>query len=165
MALTPAMRAELRALDSELPAHFHTLEEIFSSSLDSRRFSLILFSVLAGVALVLAAAGIYGVMAYSVTQRTHEIGIRMALGAGRAEVLKLVLKRGMLLALIGVGIGLVGAFAATRLMAHLLYGVTPVDNLTFIGVTTLLFAVSLLACLVPARRATKVDPLIAIRYE
>ena len=164
-ALTPAMRAELRALDPELPATFHTLEDILSSSLDSRRFSLIVFGVLAGVALVLAAAGIYGVMAYMVAQRTHEIGIRMALGAGRGEVLRLVLKRGMALALVGVVVGLAGAFAATRLMVSLLYGVTPADKLTFVGVTAFLFAVSLLACYVPARRAAKVDPMVALRSE
>ncbi len=164
-ALVPTMREVVRSLDSQLPVNFKTLDQVYSSSLDQRRFSLVIFGVFGSVALLLAAMGIYGVTSYAVAQRTQEIGIRMALGARMSDVLKLVLKNGMSLALIGAAIGLAGAFAVTRVMSSLLFGVTPTDLTTFSVVALVLLAVAFLACYIPARRATKVDPLVALRYE
>ena len=164
-ALVPSMRQVVRSLDSELPVNFKTLDQVYASSLDQRRFSLVIFGVFGTVALLLAAMGIYGVTSYAVAQRTQEIGIRMALGARMSDVLKLVLRSGMSLALIGAAIGLAGAFAVTRVMSSLLFGVAPTDLVTFTAVALLLIAVAFLACYIPARRATKVDPLVALRYE
>ena len=164
-SLVPAMREVVRELDPQLPLKFRTLDQIFSSSLDRQRFSLVIFSVFGIAALLLAAMGIYGVTSYAVAQRTQEIGIRMALGAQMRDVLKLVLKSAMSLVLIGAALGLAGAYAATRVMSSLLFGVTPTDLFTFIAVPLLLIVVALVASLVPARRATKVDPLVALRYE
>jgi predicted permease len=163
--LITAMRSELRALNAGLPASFRTLDQVFSSSLDDRRFNLILFGVFAAVALMLAITGIYGVMSYAVTQRTNEIGIRIALGAQASDVLKLVVGQGMVLAVIGLVMGLAGAFALTRLMSSLLFAVGATDLTIFAGVSVLLASVALLACYVPARRATKVDPMVALRCE
>jgi putative ABC transport system permease protein len=159
------MREVVRGLDTQLPVKFRTLDEIFSSSLDRQRFSLVIFGVFGVAALLLAAMGIYGVTSYAVAQRTQEIGIRMALGAQMPDVLKLVLKSAMSLVLVGAVLGLAGAYAATRVMSSLLFGVTPTDLATFIAVPLVLFVVALMASLVPARRATKVDPLVALRYE
>jgi putative ABC transport system permease protein len=164
-ALVPSMRQVVRSLDSELPLNFKTLDQVFSSSLDQRRFSLVIFGVFGCVALLLAAMGVYGVTNYTVTQRTQEIGIRMALGARMKDVLKLVLGNGMSLTLIGAAIGLAGAFAVTRVMSNLLFGVAPTDLATFAAVAALLVIVALIACYIPAHRATKVDPLVALRYE
>jgi putative ABC transport system permease protein len=159
------MRQVVRSLDSQLPVNFKTLDQVFASSLDQRRFSLVIFGVFGCVALLLAAMGIYGVTSYAVAQRTQEIGIRIALGARMSDVLKLVLGSGMSLVLIGAALGVAGAFAATRVMSNLLFGVAPTDFATFTTVVVVLVVVALVACYIPARRATKVDPLEALRYE
>src|SRR5437660_1852168 len=165
-AMAAPIRAQVWSIDKDQPVFdVHTMREVQAISLALYSFSSIMLSIFGGVALLLAAIGIYGVMSYAVTQRTQEIGIRMALGARAADVLKLVVKNGMSLALIGVGIGLVGAFALTRLLASLLFHVTSTDAVTFAGVSSCLIVVALVACYVPARRATKVDPLVALRDE
>ncbi|HLM56547.1 MAG TPA: FtsX-like permease family protein, partial [Pyrinomonadaceae bacterium] len=164
-ALASAARAELRALDPNVPARVRTLEEVVSSSLDGRRFSLVIFAVFAGAALALAVTGVYGVMSYAVARRTHEIGVRVALGARRRDILGLVLGRGMRLTLFGVAAGALGAVTSTRLMSGLLYGVSPSDPWSLLAVSALLVAVAFLACLIPAYRATKVDPVVALKTE
>ena len=163
--LLAAMRQTVRSLDAELPMNFRTLEQIFSSSLDQRRFSLVVFGVFAVVALLLAVMGIYGVMTYAVSQRTSEIGIRVALGATAGDIQRLILGQGLRLIAPGVVVGLAGALALTRLLASLLFGVGASDPVTFAGVAGLLAAVALLACYLPARRATRVDPLVALRHD
>jgi putative ABC transport system permease protein len=163
--LIPSMRQAVQSLNREMPMKFRTLSDVYSSSLYARRFSLVIFGVLAAVTLILATLGLYSVVSYTVAQRTREIGIRRALGAQGRDVLSLVLRRGLALTLCGVCLGLAGSFALTRLMKSLLFGVTAHDPLTLTAVTLLLAVVALVACLVPARRATKVDPLVALRYE
>jgi putative ABC transport system permease protein len=159
-------RAKVRELDRDVPiSNVNTMEQLVAQSVAQRRFGMFLVGIFAALALVLAVIGIYGVVSYSVAQRTNEIGVRMALGASATDVLKMVLKNGMTLALIGVGLGLAGAFAATRLMASLLFEVKPTDIATFAIVSVGLILVALLACYLPARRAMKVDPLVALRYE
>ncbi|HWO01453.1 MAG TPA: ABC transporter permease [Blastocatellia bacterium] len=165
VALVPAIREVVRALDPEVPLNVRTLDQVFSSSLDQRRFSLVIFGVFGATALLLAALGIYGVTAYAVAQRTQEIGIRMALGAKMSDVLNLVLRGVMSLVLIGAVVGLAGAYAITRVMSNLLFEVAPTDLATFAAVPTVLFVVALVACFIPARRATKVDPMVALRSE
>jgi putative ABC transport system permease protein len=165
-SLSGAIRSEVLNLDKEQPvSSIRPLAHLVSSSIAQQRFAMLLLGVFAAVAMVLASVGIYGVMSYSVTQRTHEIGIRMALGAGQRDVLRLVVGHGMLLTLIGVAIGLVVAFLLTHVMAALLFGVSATDLTTFVVFSTSLTAVALVACLVPARRALKVDPMVALRYE
>jgi ABC-type antimicrobial peptide transport system permease subunit len=163
--LVTEMRQAAHSLNPEIPTIFRTLTEVYSTSLDARRFSLVIFGVFASVALILAMLGLYGVISYAVAQRTQEIGIRLALGAQERDVLRLIVRQGMTLTLCGVVLGLVASFALTRLMATQLFGVTARDPLTFAGVTLLLATVALIACFIPARRATKVDPMIALRYE
>jgi putative ABC transport system permease protein len=162
----PALRDVIRALDRDLPVYnIRTMDQVLSVVLAQRRFSMLLLSIFAGLSLVLAVVGLYGVVAYSVSQRTHEIGIRMSLGARPHDILRLVVGQGMVLTLLGVGIGLVAALGLTRFLAGLLYDVKPTDPLTFGGVSALLAAVALLASFIPARRAAKVDPMVVLRYE
>ncbi len=161
-----AVRKAIHDLDPQLPAYNpQTLSQIVSKSSQQQSFLALLLALFAALALILAAVGIYGVISYSVSQRTHEIGIRIALGAQKRDVLQLVLGQGLRLALAGVGIGIVAALVLTRLMTSLLYGVKPSDPLTFVVVSGVLIAVALLACYIPARRAAKVDPMVALRYE
>jgi putative ABC transport system permease protein len=164
-AVTSAARSILQELDPEVPPKFRTFSQVYSASLGSRRFNVILIGFFGVTALLLATAGVFGVMAYSVSRRTQEIGVRVALGAGSSDVLKMIIGQGMRTILIGVACGLAGALALTRFVASLLFGVTATDPVTFIGVIVLLVAAALMACYVPARRATRVDPIVALRYE
>jgi putative ABC transport system permease protein len=164
--LIAAAREQVKAVDPNQPIYgVRTMDEIRAESVAPERLNLTLLSIFAGIALVLAVVGIYGVMSYTVTQRTHEIGIRMAIGAQPRDVFRMVVGQGMMLALIGVAFGLVGAFALTRLMATMLFGVEPTDPATFASIAVLLTGVALVACYIPGRRATKVDPVVSLRYE
>ncbi len=166
LSLAGPVRNQIAALDKDQAVfNVRTMEQALSRSVAARRFSMILLAVFALLALVLAAVGIYGVISYSVAQRTREVGIRMALGARTIDVIKLVVRDGLKLVLIGVGVGLAGAFALTRLMTTLLFAVTPTDVVTYAVVAVGLVVVALIACCIPARRATKVDPLVALRFE
>jgi len=160
-----AARAIVRDLDPNVPPSFSTFTEVFSASLKTRRFNLTLVGVFAATALLLAVAGIYGVMAYSVARRTHEMGVRIALGASAPDVLRLVLSQAMLTTVVGVMIGIAGSFVLTRAMQSLLFGVSATDPVTIAGVALLLGSAALLASYIPARRATKVDPMVALRHE
>ena len=164
--LVPAVRSTVAALDKNVPTYnIKTLDQSLSQSVAPPRFITLLLGIFAGLAMVLAAVGLYGLMAYSVVQRTHEIGVRMALGAERAHVLKLVVGQGLTLTLMGVAVGLGGALGLTRFLSSLLFGMKPTDPLTFAVASVLLTGVALLASYIPARRATKVDPMVALRYE
>jgi predicted permease len=163
--VTTSARSILQELNPEIPPTFRTFAQVYSASLGSRRFNLILIAFFGLVALLLATAGIFGVMAYSVSRRTREIGVRVALGARSRDVLTMILNQGMRTIVIGIAIGLAGSLALTRTLSSLLFGVTATDPLTFAVVIALLIATALLACYIPARRATKVDPMVALRYE
>jgi putative ABC transport system permease protein len=166
LSMASAARAALQQLDPELPlAGVATMDQLLADSLSRSRFTMLLLGIFSAVALVLAAVGVYGLIAYSVTQRTQELGIRVALGAQSRDVLRLVLAQGTRLTLLGVALGVFAALALSRLLATLLFNVSATDPLTFAGVATLLAAVALLACFIPARRATRVDPIVALRYE
>ncbi|HKN84993.1 MAG TPA: FtsX-like permease family protein, partial [Pyrinomonadaceae bacterium] len=165
LQLAAVAREQVKAIDKDLPVTITTMDQIFSQSVAGQRFNTVLLGIFAAVALLLAMIGVFGVINYSVAQRTHEIGIRIALGAQRRDVFRLVVGQGLMLALVGVGLGAAGALALTRLITGLLYGVSPTDGPTFVLVSLIVTAVALLACYAPARRATKVDPLIALRYE
>ncbi|MFL6568733.1 MAG: FtsX-like permease family protein, partial [Chthoniobacterales bacterium] len=164
-ALISAMRREAQAANPEMPIKFETLEQIVSSSLDNRRFSMVMVGVFAAAALALAMVGLYGIMAYITAERTTEVGIRMALGAQRGDVLRMILKQSFALVSLGILAGVVAAFAGTRLLASLLYGIGAADLVTYGGVVLLLLLAALVATLVPARRAMSVDPIIALRHE
>jgi ABC-type antimicrobial peptide transport system permease subunit len=166
LTLANTIRNEVLSLDPNQPvSNLRTLEQVVRGSFADRRLMLTLLGLFAGAALLLAAIGLYGMMAFAVLQRTREIGIRMALGAQHGDVVIQIIRKGMTLAFLGVTLGIAGAFVLTRLMAHLLFGVAPTDPATFAGAALLLMIVALLACWLPARRATKVDPMIALRAE
>ena len=166
MLWVPAVRSQIANIDKDQPAHdVMTLEELQAKSLTPRRVNMILFGTFAGLGLILASVGIYGVVSYSVSQRTHEIGVRMALGAERGDVLKVVVGQGLRSVLIGTAIGVAASFAVTRFLSTMLFGVKPTDPVTFVAVSLAFAACALVACYIPARRATKVDPMVALRYE
>jgi putative ABC transport system permease protein len=165
-AIADEVRQQVQSLDPALPVYgAQTLDETVSASLSQRRFSMELVGLFALIALLLAGLGIYGVISYVVSERTHEIGIRLALGAQRRNILHIVLRQGLGLAIAGAAVGLICALIVSQLMASLLYGIRPTDPLTFAGVALLFIGVALAACYVPARRAMKVDPMDALRYE
>jgi putative ABC transport system permease protein len=165
-ALTTAVRDQLALLDRDIPlTQVRVFDEYMSQTLAKPRFNALLLSIFAGTALLLTAIGIYGVLAYSVSQRTNEIGIRIALGAAQSSIFRLVVGEAMLLVAISMAIGLLGAFMATRLLSSLLYGITAWDPITFAAIATLIAGVAFLACWLPARRAARVDPVVALRAE
>jgi putative ABC transport system permease protein len=166
IAATGAVRAAINALDPDLPVtNVRSMDQLIESSTGQRRFAMLLLGLFSGIALLLASVGLYGVMSYTVTQRAPELGVRMALGAGARDVLGLVLGQGMRLALLGVGIGLVAALAVTRLLRSMLFGVSATDPATYVGISLLLLGVTLVACWLPARRATRVDPVVVLRAD
>jgi putative ABC transport system permease protein len=165
-SLTSAAQHVVWGVNKDVPlANVRTMQDVVANSVQRRRFSMLLLTIFAAVAMLLAAIGLYGVMSYSVAQRTKEIGIRMALGARRPDVLVLVVKQGMALVLLGIAAGIVLSLGMTRLISGMLFGITATDPLTFAGVALLLGAVAFLANYLPARRAASVDPMVALRYE
>jgi predicted permease len=164
-SVTSAASGILHDLNPEIPTSFQTFQQVYSASLGSRKFNVMLIGFFGVTALLLASAGVFGVMAYSVSRRTREFGVRIALGATSGDVLRIVLGQGMGTILIGVAIGIVGSLALTRMVSSLLFGVTATDPVTFVGLTLLLASVALAACYIPARRATKMDPMVALRCE
>ncbi len=165
-ALTSAIRGAVASIDKNQPIFaISTMNQLVSDSVGTRRITLVLLGLFSALALVLAAIGIYGVISYSVAQRTHEIGIRMALGAQHKDVLRMILRQGVKIAVAGVAIGVVVSLGLTQLMSSLLFSVSAADPLTFAAVAILLVLVAMLACYIPARRALRVDPMVALRYE
>jgi putative ABC transport system permease protein len=166
LSLAGAVKSAVWAIDKNLPvSEVRAMDDVVSEAVGPQRFNTTLLGLFSTVALILAVVGIYGVLSDSVTARTHEIGVRMALGARSADVLTMVVKQGMALVGIGIAAGLFGAYLLTQLMSSLLYEVSTTDRVTFLAIPVALAAIALAACLVPARRATRVDPLIALRYE
>ncbi len=166
LALVPTVRRTVHDVDPDVPiSDVRTQTQQIAETLMQERLLGRLSSFFGGLAVLLACVGLYGLMAYAVSQRTHEIGIRMALGAKKSDVLRMVVGNGLKLTLVGIAVGATGAFALTRFLSSLLYGINARDPLTFIAVSLILISVALLACYIPARRATKVDPMVAIRYE
>jgi putative ABC transport system permease protein len=166
LSVAAALRGRVLALDKEMvTSNIQTMDQRLAGTMAGRRSTTLTFGIFAALALILAGVGIYGVMSFLVAQRTHEIGVRLALGATSRDVLKLAVGQGLGLTLVGVAVGLIGAYALTRTLASMLFGVRPTDPVTFMGVTALLVGVALLACYIPARRATKVNPITVLRCE
>ena len=164
--LANSLREQVWSIDPSLPvADLRTMQQVIESSISRPRFLALLLTIFAGVALFLASIGIYGVLSYSVTERSHEMGIRMALGADRGAILRMILSQGLVLAAIGLAIGIAGSIGLSRFIQSLLFGVSPTDPATYVGVTALLGVVAFFACAIPALRATRVDPLTVLHYE
>lgn len=164
--LAPSVRAAVEAVDNDQPVYdIQTMEQRLSDSVSPRRFNMLLLAIFAAIALVLAGGGTYGVMSYYVTQQTHDIGIRMAMGADRVKVLTFVVGKGLVILLCALAIGVAAAFVFSRVMSGLLFGISSVDLTSILGASFLLTTVGLLACYIPARRASRVDPMVALRYE
>jgi putative ABC transport system permease protein len=164
--IASAVRQAVWSVDKDQPvSNVRSMDQVFAAAISTERFQALMLGLFAALALVLACVGIYGVISYSVVQRTHEIGVRMALGAQSVDVLRLVIRQGMFLTFTGLAIGIVAGTFVTRVLTDMLFGVTPRDPLTFVGVPVLLLVVAFLACFIPARRATRIDPLVALRYD
>ena len=164
--MSASIQSQIQSVDNLLVASkIRTMDQVIANSTARQNFNMLLLTIFAGLALLLAGIGIYGLMSYTVEQRTQELGIRMALGAAQSDMLKLVVRQGMLLSGIGVAIGLAASFGLNQILKNLLFGVKATDPITYLSVAVVLVSVALLACYIPARRATKIDPLVALRYE